>query len=164
MCCIARGTLLSIMCQPGWEGLWEENQSWCMLGWVSSVFTWSYHNIVKILQYKVFWVLKINKVGPVGGGASRAWQSRGNSRESALQTQPSESPVTKPQASLGAGNEPARAKGRTGQPRAVKATLTSCRCEVFLRHLKRQKSPFKVWQRREKTSELQKTTEKQFQE
>ena len=40
----------SVMCQPGWEaGLGESGYTY-MYGWVSSLFTWNYHNIVNWLS------------------------------------------------------------------------------------------------------------------
>ena len=44
--CIAHGTLFHVMWQPGWEGSLGENGHMCMYGWVPSLFTWNYHNIV----------------------------------------------------------------------------------------------------------------------
>ena len=46
---IAHGTLLSVMWQPGWEGNLEENGCMYMYGWVPSLFTWNYHDIVNQL-------------------------------------------------------------------------------------------------------------------
>ena len=56
------GTLLDIMCQPGWEGGLGENEFKYMYGWVPSLFTWNFHNIVnqQYPQYKMFLVLKKN--------------------------------------------------------------------------------------------------------
>ena len=46
------------MCQPGWEGNLRENGYMRMCGWVSSLFTWIYHNIVnRVYPPKMFWVL-----------------------------------------------------------------------------------------------------------
>ena len=47
--CIAHGTLLNVMCQPGWERSLGENRYMCMYGWVPSLFTWNYHNFVNWL-------------------------------------------------------------------------------------------------------------------
>ena len=47
--CIAHGTLLNVMCQPRWEQFWGEMD---MYGWVPSLFTWNYHNIVDQLHPK----------------------------------------------------------------------------------------------------------------
>ena len=45
LCC---GTLLNVMSslQPGWEGSLGGNGYTHMHGWISSLFTWIYHNIV----------------------------------------------------------------------------------------------------------------------
>ena len=40
--------LCGVMCQPGWEGILEENGHMCMYGWVPLLFTWNYHNINRI--------------------------------------------------------------------------------------------------------------------
>ena len=50
--CIAHGTLLNVMCQPGWERGLGENGYMYMYGWVPSLFIWSYHNIVSRLYAK----------------------------------------------------------------------------------------------------------------
>ena len=47
--CIARGTLLNIMWQPGWEGALVGNGNMYMYGWVPSLLNWNYHNIVNWL-------------------------------------------------------------------------------------------------------------------
>ena len=47
--CIAYGTLVNIMLQPGWEGSLGENGYMCMYGWVPVLFTWNFHNIVNQL-------------------------------------------------------------------------------------------------------------------
>ena len=47
--CTAQGTILNIMWQPGWEGSLGENGSMYMYGWVPSLFTWNYYNIVNQL-------------------------------------------------------------------------------------------------------------------
>ena len=44
--CTAQGTLLNVMCQPAWEEGFGENGYMYMYGWVPSLFTWNYHNIV----------------------------------------------------------------------------------------------------------------------
>ena len=54
--CIAHGTLLIVMQQPGWERSLRENWYLHMSGWVPLLVTWNYHNIVKWLyptQHKV---------------------------------------------------------------------------------------------------------------
>ena len=43
---IAPGTLLNVMCQPGWEQDLRENGYMYMYGRVPSLFNWNYHNIV----------------------------------------------------------------------------------------------------------------------
>jgi len=53
--CIASGTLLSVMWQPGWEGSLGENGYMYMYAWVPLVFAWNYHNIVNTpIQSKKF--------------------------------------------------------------------------------------------------------------
>ena len=47
--CIAHGTLLNVMCPPGWEGDWEENGYMSTYGWVLQLSTWNYHSIVNQL-------------------------------------------------------------------------------------------------------------------
>ena len=47
--CIAQGTLVIVVWQPGWEGSLGENGHMYMYGWVPLLSTWSYHNIVKRL-------------------------------------------------------------------------------------------------------------------
>ena len=43
---IAHGTLLNVMCQPGWErGLGENGYMYIYVA-VPSLFTWNYHNVV----------------------------------------------------------------------------------------------------------------------
>ena len=37
------------MCQPGWEGCLGKNGYMYLCGWVPSLFTWNYHNIVNWL-------------------------------------------------------------------------------------------------------------------
>ena len=49
MYCIAHGALLNVMWQPRWEGSLGENGHVCIYGWVPSLFTWNYHNIVNQL-------------------------------------------------------------------------------------------------------------------
>ena len=44
--CIAHGTQLNVMWQPGLEESLGENEYMYMYGWVPSLFTWNYHNIV----------------------------------------------------------------------------------------------------------------------
>ena len=44
--CIAQGTLLNVMWQPGWEGSLGENEYMYMYGWVPSLLPRNYHNIV----------------------------------------------------------------------------------------------------------------------
>ena len=46
-CCTWHGTLLNVMWQPEWEG---EDRYMCMYGWVPSLFTWHYHNVVDCLS------------------------------------------------------------------------------------------------------------------
>ena len=48
---IAHRTLLSVMWQPGQEGSLGENWYICTYGWVPSLFTWNYHNIVNWLYF-----------------------------------------------------------------------------------------------------------------
>ena len=52
--CIAYGTLLNVMWQPGWEEALGENGYMYMYDWAPSLFTWNYHNIClsAITQYK----------------------------------------------------------------------------------------------------------------
>ena len=59
---IESGTLLSVMWQPGWEGSLGENRYMYMYpymymyGWVPSLFTCNYHNIICwsiVPQYKI---------------------------------------------------------------------------------------------------------------
>ena len=54
---IVHGTLLNIMCQPGWEWGLGENGYMYVHGWVPSLFTWNYHNIVNWLfpNIKCIW-------------------------------------------------------------------------------------------------------------
>ena len=57
--CIAQGTLLNVMWQPGWEESLGENGYMYMYGWVSLLSTWNYHDIVnwlysKIRYFKIF--------------------------------------------------------------------------------------------------------------
>ena len=61
--CIEHGTLLNVMCQPGWERGLGENGYMYMYGWVPSLFIWNYHNIVNQLysNTKCFFVLKKKK-------------------------------------------------------------------------------------------------------
>ena len=48
-CCIAHGTLLNVMWQPGWKwGLGEDGFMY-MCGWIPSLFMWNYHNTVNWL-------------------------------------------------------------------------------------------------------------------
>ena len=52
------------MCQPGWEGGWGENERMYTDGWIPSLFTWNYHNIVigsTPVQNKKFKVNKTQK-------------------------------------------------------------------------------------------------------
>ena len=60
----AQGTLLSVRWQPGWEWRLEENGCMYLYGWVPSLFTWNYHNIVNQLyantKEKFFKNLDIN--------------------------------------------------------------------------------------------------------
>ena len=44
--CIASGTLLNVMWQPGWEVSLGENRYMYMYAWVPLLFAWNYHNIV----------------------------------------------------------------------------------------------------------------------
>ena len=46
--CLAHGTLLSVMWQPGWEGNSGEHGYTHMYGWVPLLSTWNYHNTVKL--------------------------------------------------------------------------------------------------------------------
>ena len=46
---MAHGTLLNVMRQPGWEGGLGENGFVYVDGWVPSLFTWNYHDIVNWL-------------------------------------------------------------------------------------------------------------------
>ena len=46
---LAYGTLLNVIWQPGWEGSLGEDGCMCMCGWVPSLFTCKYHNIVNWL-------------------------------------------------------------------------------------------------------------------
>ena len=46
---LSKGTLLSVMWQPGWEGSLGEDGYMYMYGLVPSMLTWSYHNIVNQL-------------------------------------------------------------------------------------------------------------------
>ena len=54
---IAHGTLLKVMCQPGWERALGENGYMYMYGWVPFLYTWNYCNIVNQLypSRKCFW-------------------------------------------------------------------------------------------------------------
>ena len=54
---IAHGTLLKVMCRPGWERGLGENGYMYMYGWVPSLHTWNYSNIVNQLypSRKCFW-------------------------------------------------------------------------------------------------------------
>ena len=61
--CVAHGTQFSDIRQPGWDGSPGENGYMYMYGWVSSLFTWNYHNIVNWFipkQKKIFKVKKKN--------------------------------------------------------------------------------------------------------
>ena len=65
--CIAPGTLLNIMWQPGWEGSWGENKYMYMYGWVTLLSTWSYHNSVNWLYSskklkKIHWLKCLSQV------------------------------------------------------------------------------------------------------
>ena len=44
--CIAQVTMLNVLCQPEWEGVLSEKGYIYMYGWVPSLFTCNYHNIV----------------------------------------------------------------------------------------------------------------------
>ena len=44
--CIAHGTLLNVIYQPGWEWGLEKNGYMHMYDWVPLLFIWNYHNIV----------------------------------------------------------------------------------------------------------------------
>ena len=59
-CCTAQGTLLSVLWQPGWEGSLGENGCMCMCGWVPSLPTWNYHNIVNHLYSSIKWKSHLN--------------------------------------------------------------------------------------------------------
>ena len=43
------GTLLTAMCQSGWEEDLRKSGYMHMYGWVPSLFTWNYHNIINWL-------------------------------------------------------------------------------------------------------------------
>ena len=61
--CVAHGTQFSDIRQPGWDGSLGENEYMFTYGWVSSLFTWNYHNIVHQFipkQNKTFKVEKKN--------------------------------------------------------------------------------------------------------
>ena len=47
--CTARGTLLNVIWQPGWEGSFGENGYMYMYGWVPLLDIWNFHNIVNWL-------------------------------------------------------------------------------------------------------------------
>ena len=48
--CIAHRTLLSVMCQLGWEGSLGESGYMYMYGWVPLLFAWNYCNVVNWLN------------------------------------------------------------------------------------------------------------------
>ena len=50
--CRAQATLLNAVWQPGWERSLGENGYMDVYGWVPSLFTWNYHNIVNRLKKK----------------------------------------------------------------------------------------------------------------
>ena len=50
--CLAHGTLLSVMWQPGWERYLGENEYMYMYGWVPSLFTWDYHIVNQLYLNK----------------------------------------------------------------------------------------------------------------
>ena len=54
--CIAHGTLLSVTWQPGWEGSLGEDGYMSVYGWVPSLFTWNYHDIISYtpIQNRVY--------------------------------------------------------------------------------------------------------------
>ena len=68
--CIAQGTLLNGMWQPGWEGSLGENEYMCMYGWVPQLLTWNYHSIVNWLCAE-----SISHVRLFGTPQSRAHQA-----------------------------------------------------------------------------------------
>ena len=47
--CIAHGTLLNVMWQPGWEGEYGGEWKHVYYGWGSSLFTGNYHRIANQL-------------------------------------------------------------------------------------------------------------------
>ena len=71
---MAQGTPLSVMWQPGWEGSFGENGHICMYGWVPSLFSWNYHNIVNWLYPIQNKKLKKKKKAPFEPSVSwNAW-------------------------------------------------------------------------------------------
>ena len=72
--CRARGTLLNVAWQPGWEGSLEENGHLCTYGWISLLSTWKHYNIVNCLYSEIKWKVKKKKntsTFPEGGRAER---------------------------------------------------------------------------------------------
>ena len=51
--CIAQGSLLNVMWQPGQKGNLGENGYMYMYGWVLLLFTWNYQNIVNWLYFNI---------------------------------------------------------------------------------------------------------------
>ena len=61
--CIAQGTLLNVMWQPGWEGSFWEGGYTCMYDWVPLLATWNYHNTVNLLHFNIkAWEKKKNQL------------------------------------------------------------------------------------------------------
>ena len=58
----AQGTLLNVMWQPGWEWSLGETGYMDVYGWVHSLFTWNYHNIVNQYNTKQKAFLKKDKL------------------------------------------------------------------------------------------------------
>ena len=55
--CIAQGSLLNVMWQPGWEKAVGENGYMYMYGWVPLLSTWKYRNIVNGLYSNIKYCL-----------------------------------------------------------------------------------------------------------